>query len=128
MASEGEPEDLKDYKDITTTITSFFKGNTKAIEQEIREQIEIAIIHENFERAAQMRDIYTSIQGFIEKQHVVLEKRINGYVSVIKTIGTLHVYTIIVFIKGKLVDVITSKQTINEIEIDSLELAIQRDF
>ena len=63
MPNEGEAEDLKkDYKDIITIITSFFKGNTKPIETEIHEQIQIAIIHENFERAAQLRDIYQSLQ------------------------------------------------------------------
>lgn len=63
VPNEGEAEDLKkDYKDIITIITSFFKGNTKPIEQEIYHQIEEAIIHENFERAAQLRDIYQSLQ------------------------------------------------------------------
>lgn len=118
----------EDYKNIITTITSFFKGNTKPIEKEIHEQIETAVIHENFERAAQMRDIYNSIHGFIEKQDVVLEKKINGYFSIIKTIGTQHIYTVLVFTKGKLMDVITSKQQTEDIHIDSLELAIQRDF
>ncbi len=75
-----------------------------------------------------MRDIYHSIQGFIEKQDVVLEKKTNGYLALIKTIGTQHIYTVLVFIKGKLMDVITSKQQINDIEEDSLKLAIQRTF
>lgn len=45
-----------------------------------------------------------------------------------KSIGTQYIYTVLVFTKGKLMDVITSKQQHNDIEEDSLSLAIQRTF
>jgi len=129
VPNEGEAEDLKkDYKDIITIITSFFKGNTKPIEQEIYHQIEEAIIHENFERAAQLRDIYQSLQWFVEKQNVVLPAKKDGYLALVKTIGTQYIYTVLVFTKGKLMDVITSKEQHSDIEEDSLYLAIQRAF
>ena len=129
VPNEGEAEDLKkDYKDIITIITSFFKGNTKPIETEIHEQIQIAIIHENFERAAQLRDIYQSLQWFVEKQNVVLPEKKDGYLALVKTIGTQYIYTVLVFTKGKLMDVITSKEQYSDIEEDSLCLAIQRTF
>lgn len=117
-----------DYQDIVKTIVAFFKWNTKPIEQEIHHQIEEAIIHENFEWAAQLRDIYTSIQGFVEKQDVVLPEKKDGYLALIKTIWTQYLYTVLVFTQGKLMDIITSKEQINDIEEDSLELAIQRTF
>jgi excinuclease UvrABC nuclease subunit len=56
---KSKPEE---YKEILNIITSFFKGNTKPIEQEIHHQLQEAITHENFERAAQLRDIYQSLQ------------------------------------------------------------------
>lgn len=118
----------EDYKDIITMITSFFKWNTKPIEHEIHQQIEAAITHENFERAAQMRDIYNSLQWFVEKQDVVLTEKKNGYLTLIKTIGNQYLYTVLVFTQGKLMDVITSKEQVSDIEEDSLELAIQRTF
>ncbi len=118
----------EDYKDIINTITSFFKWNTKPIEQEIKQQIEEAIIHENFERAAQLRDIYESLQGFVEKQNVVLPERKDWYLALVKSIGTQYIYTVLVFTKGKLMDVITSKEQHSDIEEDSLYLAIQRTF
>lgn len=129
VPNEGKAEDLKkDYKDLITIITSFFKGNTKPIQEEIYHQIEEAIIHENFEWAAQLRDIYTSLQGFVEKQNVVLPERKDGYLALIKSIGTQYIYTVLVFTKGKLMDVITSKEQHSDIEEDSLSLAIQRTF
>lgn len=123
-----EKENIQKYKEILQIITSFFKGNTKPIEKEMYKQIEEAIIHENFEWAAQLRDIYRSIQWFVERQDVVLQEKKDGYLCLIKTIGTQNIYTVLVFIKGKLMDVITSKEQTNDIEIDSLELAIQRTF
>ncbi len=121
-------EDDADYKDIIHTITSFFKWNTKPIESEIHEQIQIAITHENYERAAQLRDIYQSLQWFVEKQDVVLPDKKDGYLAVVKSIGTQYIYTVLVFTQWKLMDVITSKQQHNDIEEDSLCLAIQRTF
>ncbi|MFA6256625.1 MAG: excinuclease ABC subunit UvrC [Candidatus Absconditabacterales bacterium] len=122
--NEGEV----DYKNIIHTITSFFKGNTKPIEQEIHKQIELAIIHENFEWAAQLRDIYQSIQGFVEKQNVVLPERKDGYLALVKNIGSQYIYTVLVFTQGKLMDIITSKEQHSDIDEDSLNLAIQRAF
>ena len=122
---KNQPEE---YKEILTIITSFFKWNTKPIEREIYHQIEEAIIQENFERAAQLRDIYQSLQWFVEKQNVVLPARKDGYLAIVKIIGTQFIYTVLVFTKGKLMDVITSKEHCSDIEEDSLYLAIQRTF
>ncbi len=119
---------IKDYQNIIHTITSFFKGNTKPIEQEIHKQITEAVSSEHFEYAANLRDIYLSLQGFVEKQNVVLQDKQDGYLSLIKTVGSQNIYTVLIFVQGKLIDVITSKQPIDDLELDSLELAIQRAF
>ena len=124
----GNEGEVGDYKDLIHVITSFFKGNIKPIEGEIHEQIEIAIIHENFEWAAQLRDIYQSLQWFVEQQDVVLPEKKDGYLALIKSIGKQYIYTVLVFTQGKLMDVITSKEQHSDIEEDSLYLAIQRTF
>lgn len=46
----------------------------------------------------------------------------------IKPIGNQRIYTVLVFIQGKLIDVITSKQQHSDSDEDSLCLAIQREF
>ncbi len=126
---EGNENGLvSDYQNIIKTIITFFKGNTKPIEHEIHKQIEAAVADENFERAAQLKNIYLSIQGFVEKQDVVLPQKTNGYLSLIKTIWTQYLYTVLVFTQGKLVDIITSKEQVSDMEEDSLQLAIQRTF
>lgn len=118
----------EEYKDIINAITSFFKGNIHPIEKEIHQQMEEAVIHENYEWAAQLRDIYTSLQWFVEKQNVVLPEKKDGYLALVKAIGKQYIYTVLVFTQGKLMDVITSKEQESDIEDDSLALAIQRTF
>ena len=60
MTNEREAQNA--YKDILHTITSFFQGNTTPITQEIHKQIQQASEQQNFEWAAQLRDIYLSLQ------------------------------------------------------------------
>ncbi len=119
---------VQEYQDIVKTILSFFKGNVKPIEREIHEQLETAITQENFERAAQLRDVYTSLQWFVEKQDVVLPEKKDGYLAVITSIWRQRIYTVLVFKQGKLMDVITSKEQHSDSDEDSLHLAIQRTF
>lgn len=126
MTKERTSQDQ--YREILQNIISFFQGNTSRITQEIHKQIIQASTQQNFEWAAQLRDIYQSLQGFVEKQDVVLSQNQDGYLALIKTIGTQYLYTVLVFVQGKLIDVITSKQQTNDIEKDSLEMAIKRTF
>jgi len=128
LSARSGLQDVAEYKKIIATIVSFFKGNTKPIEREIHEQIEIAIVHQNFERAAQLRDVYSSLQWFVEQQDVVLSQKIDGYLAVVRSIGNYRVYTVLLFVQGKLMDVITSKEHHSDIDKDSLFLAIQRTF
>lgn len=123
-----QKEVTQEYQEIVKVITSFFKRNTKPIEREIHKQIEAAITHENFEWAAQLRDIYNSLQWFVEKQDVVLSDKKDGYLALIKSIWTQYIYTVLVFTQGKLMDIITSKEQQSDIQEDSLELVIQRTF
>ena len=57
-----------------------------------------------------------------------MQDKKDGYLSLIKTVGSQNIYTVLIFVQGKLIDVITSKQLIDDMEVDSLELAIQRAF
>lgn len=128
LHSEWQKKLQDEYKKIIEVITSFFKGNTKPIENEIHKQITEAISNEHFEYAAQLRDIYKSLNWFVEKQNVVLHEKKDGYLALVKSIGNQWIYTALVFTQGKLMDVITSKEQHSDIAEDSLYLAIQRTF
>lgn len=87
-------------------ITSFFKGNTKPIEQQIKKLIDDAIQLQNFERAAKLRDIYLQIWQFTEKQSVEYAKSFSGYLLQIREVGSWRCYVLLHFFEGKMIDVI----------------------
>ena len=75
-------------------ITSFFAGNTKPIEEEIRKQIDDAIHKEHFERAAKLRDMYIKIDSLVERQTVVVDQSISGFVGIAKEMSGWMVFSI----------------------------------
>ncbi len=66
--------------------------------------------------------------SFTEQQDVVLTEKKDGYIAILKTLGQYHVYSVSIFIQGKLIDIITSKESILDIDVDSLLLSIKRTF
>lgn len=112
--------DLGSYDPIISAITSFFKGNTKPIEQEIREQLNDAIDNQHFEWAGKLRDILLSLQSFTEQQTVVIPSPITGHILEIREIWDRRVYVVIYFYKWKVIDVIRQKINKLDYEKDSL--------
>ncbi len=92
--------------DYPQLITSFFRGNTKPIEKQIKKLIDDAIQLQNFERAAKLRDIYLQIWQFTEKQSVEYAKSFSGYLLQIREIGSWRCYVLLHFFEGKMIDVI----------------------
>lgn len=124
--SELEPEIY--YKKLMQKIASFFRWNTWPIEQELLQQIQVAVKQENFERAAKLRDIYTNIASFVEKQTVVLDLPLVGYVFEIRKIWNYYVYVILNFFEGKLIDIIINKQSLDDLDMDSLLIVLQNEL
>ncbi len=87
-------------------ITSFFKGNTKPIEQKLKKLIDEAVQVQNFEWAAKLRDIYLQIWQFTEKQSVEYAKSFSGYLLQIRELGSWRAYVLLHFFEGKMIDVI----------------------
>lgn len=92
--------------DYPQLITSFFKGNTKPIEQQIKKLIDDAVEAQNFERASKLRDIYLQIWQFTEKQSVEYAQSFSGYLLQIREVGSWRCYVLLHFFEGKLIDVI----------------------
>ena len=112
--------DLGSYAPITSAIASFFKGNTKPIEQEIRQQLKEAIDHQHFERAGKLRDILLSLQAFTEQQTAVIPSTITGHILEIREIGDRRVYVVLYLYQGKVIDVIRQKIAKSDYDKDSL--------
>lgn len=122
------PNAQMEYKKIIAQIISFFKWNTKPIEQEIKKQIDEAVKEHNFEWAAKLRDIFLHIQEWVEKQTVVIQKPITWYISRIKNIGKFNIYCVCNFYEGKLIDVILEKESIDDMDEDELQKSLEREF
>ncbi len=112
--------DLGSYQPIISAITSFFKGNTKPIEQEIRQQLKEAIDNQHFERAAKLRDILLSLQAFTEQQTAVISSPITGHILEIREIGDRWVYVVVYLYQWKVIDVIRQKIAKSDYDKDSL--------
>lgn len=116
---------LPDYNKL---ISSFFKGNTKPIEEKIKNLISEAVAIQNFERAAKLRDIYYQIDQFVEKQTVEFSKSISGYLLQIRHIGSWSCFVVLNFREGKLIDVIRHHQEIADIEEETMIASFASDF
>ena len=106
--------------DYPKLITSFFKGNTKPIEQKIKTLIDEAIKVENFEWAAKLRDIYLQIWNFTEKQSIEFAKSFSWYLLQIREIWTRRVYVLLHFYEGKMIDIIRHHFEKDEIDQDTM--------
>lgn len=114
--------------DYNKLIVSFFKGNTKPIEEKIKNLILEAVNTQNFERAAKLRDIYYQIDQFVEKQTVEFAKSITGYLLQIRKIGARTCFIILNFREGKLVDVIRHHQDSSDIDKGTMIASFASDF
>ncbi len=103
-----------EYKTITDLLISFFKWNTKPIENLILNEINKAIEKQNFERAARLRDIYFNIQKFVEKQTVVLDENISWYFYLAKKINDFILVVITYFYNWKLIDILKFKEKVEK--------------
>lgn len=124
--SEFEPEIY--YKKMMQKIASFFRWNTWPIEQELLQQINIASKNQNFEWAAKLRDIYTNIASFVERQTVVLDLPLCGYIFEIREIGNYYVYVVLNFFEGKLIDIIVNKQSMEDLDLASLFIILENEL
>lgn len=112
--------DLDPYQPIISSLTSFFKGNIKPVEKEIKQQLQEAIQLQNFERAVKLRDILVSLHDFTEQQTAVISSPITGHILEIREIGDRRVYVVLYMYQGKVIDIIRQKIAKSDYDKDSL--------
>jgi len=116
------------YKNITKSIKKFFEWNTKPISKTIHNEIQNAIKQKHFERAAKLRDILIHIKQISEKQRVILDPKLNGYIFHIHHISERFVYQILHFFEWKLIDIIHHKQASEDTDFANILASIQSEF
>ncbi|HMT26995.1 MAG TPA: GIY-YIG nuclease family protein, partial [Candidatus Absconditabacterales bacterium] len=118
----------QEYKMMIGLIVDFFGGNIKPIKTEILKRIQESVEKQHFERAGKLRDIYTHIETFVEKQRVVLSEPLTGKFYLIKKIGIYTVYSLVIFFEGRAVDIITHKEKSDETDLDEMIRIFEREF
>lgn len=118
----------KEYKDIVHKIVSFFQGNTRAIEKDIRSKIQDAIDKQHFEWAAKLRDIYTKIDALTERQRVVVESNLNGFLGIMKQMSGWTVYVIFTLYEGRIIDVFRHKQKSDDLDIAAFVANVENAY
>lgn len=114
--------------DYAKLITSFFRGNTKPIEKQIKKLIDDAVQLEHFERAAKLRDIYLQIDQFVERQSVELSKNATSSLLMIREIGKRRVYVLLNFFEGRLIDVIRHHFDAEDVDQETMLASLEGEF
>ena len=118
----------QEYQANIKMIEDFFHGKSNGIKLALKAEIDECIATENFEWAAKLRDIYKNIDQFTEKQTIMMEAGLNGVVAKVVLAEKKRIYVILVFQKGKLVDVLRFSESIQELDKDQIISSIALEF
>lgn len=118
----------KKSDDVIGLVTGFFSGDIEPIQEYIKQEITHCIEQQNFEWAAKLRDIFQHLQLFVEKQSVVLSVPLTGRFFYVATVAESYVLVMLNFFQGKLIDIIRTKQTQEETDIDTLKSSFEQEF
>ncbi len=128
MAKQDKNIYTDSYNDIIKVIKDFFNGDNNSIKKEVLRQINQCIEQENFERAGKLRDIYQNIDTITQKQSAILsDQHIDGIFFKIIHIWPKRIYVIVVFQKGKIVDILRLQED-DSIDIENITSSIELDF
>lgn len=118
----------QEYSKMITSVQKFFEGDTKVILTSIQETIKKAAEKQQYERCAQLRDIYHYIETFGQKQEVVFSRPVDGNIIWIEQI---HAYWVVIFVKifdGKIVDVIRQRIPTEERGLESIIASCKAEY
>ena len=94
----------------------------------MKEEIDQCILNQNFERAAKLRDVYNNLEHFTQKQTVILAEFISGIVCKIVHIENKWIIVVLHFQNGKIVDVIRTLQSYDEVDLEQIIASIEIEF
>jgi excinuclease UvrABC nuclease subunit len=90
--------------------------------------IQTAITMQNFERAAQLRDMYRGIEHFCQKQSVVLSQQITCIVGTSVRIGNHLILCLLTIVDGKIIDIVRQSYGIDETSMSSLWVMVSTEY
>lgn len=116
------------YQEDLKVFQEFFDGKSESIKQQILSEIDACIHDQRFEWASTLRDIYLHIDQHTQQQTVLLDSRVHGIVAAIYSLQSLYILIIIVFQKGKIVDIIRFHYYHQECDEDQIIHSLELEY
>ncbi len=117
------------YKQRLITLKKFLEWDTQNLLDTLANQIEYFASKENFERCAELKNIYEYIKEWdIQYQSVVLDTLRDGKIGWITQIQDQYVVIIIQFTKWKIIDVIRHKKDLIWLDIEQIIIELKTEF
>lgn len=115
------------YKRMLSLFVDFLEGKRDTLLKHILQEIEQAASQENYERAAKLRDMYTTLEQITQRQHIILPQEYSGTYATMTPIEQGHLIVVITLQQGRLIDIIT---TVDEHDHTPEEIVqmIQREY
>lgn len=121
-------ESHEEYQQIITVLWHFFRGNHKPLQATLRERIDEAIAKQHFERAVKLRDMHAVVAAITEKQTVAFPDHISGTFVYLENDERCLYRVVIVVREGRLIDVLTGHDQLEDTSELLLKAAIEREF
>ncbi len=116
------------YQQDLKVFQEFFDGKSEYIKKQLFTEIDQCIHDQRFEWAATLRDIYIHINQHTQQQTVLLDVKIHGIVAAIYSIESLFILIVIVFKKGKIVDIIRFHYHQEEFDEDQIINSLELEY
>ena len=121
-------EAVKRYKEIVSTIISFFSGDSGPLEDIIKKDIDKAIQQQHFEWAAKLRDVYMSITTISQQVSISLDSLKTWIFLEIHSTASWHFYAVMKIYEGKIIDIITWKEATTEWDILDITPMVELEY
>lgn len=118
----------QDNQAMMSYIATLFDGNPQPIVEQVRKQIDVCITSQNFERAARLKEVYEWLDQLRDKQHVVLDQTITGWLCKIQKMSDWYVYVLVHLHEWRLVDVIRNKLSREDHNINAILAMLEAEY
>ena len=94
----------------------------------VYDQIQTCIETQNFERASRLKEVYQWLEQFREKQSVVLDVNVTGWIYKLVKINDRYVYVLVHLNQGRLVDLIRNKLSLDDTSLNEILALFESDY
>jgi len=125
----SKKERIELYQSRMKLLKKLLEGNTRAVLKKLEEDITYHVSKENYERCAQLKDIYEYILSREEKsQTIVMNRSRNGRYTTVTHLEQYHIIVSLKVFEWRIVDVITEQYSDEEKTWESIVINLKIEF